>query len=230
MVRYGVDRPGEWLELIEVTAHIRSFMSRGVDIMETTRSSDQDHPAAFACLAIGMEQLLKVTLGLIHADETGGWPGLKTFRTFGHDIDDLNGRVHDRLAARRSLATHARYIEGLATEFAADPVLPLMIGVLTDYGSAGRYVHLDALADPGTADVVTFRATPQRTWYDEVEGALIREDPTLLDTVMAGDRSPLNRAAGSSLRRWYDYIGANWVHGVAGERAKRFGLTLRLDA
>lgn len=230
MARRGVDRPGEWLELIDVTLHIKSFVSNGVRIIETTRSSDQDHPAAFACLAIGMEQLLKTTLGLVHAADYGRWPDRTTFRGFGHSISGLDREVRGQLRDRRGRSTHRRYIQSLADAVDADAVLPRMIDVLTDYGSDGRYVHLDALTDPATASSRLLRATPLQTWYDDIEGALVGEDPSLLDAVMEGNRGPLNMAAGICLRRWYDYIGANWLHGVAGDRAKSVGLALQLDA
>lgn len=230
MARRGVDRPEEWLDLIEVTSQVKSFVSNGVRIIETARSSDQDHPAAFACLAIGMEQLLKTTLGLVHAADNGRWPDRATFRGFGHSISGLDREVRDRLRDRRDHATYTAYIQSLAEAVDADAVLPQMIDVLTHYGSTGRYLHLDALSDPASASSRQPRATPLRTWYDDIESALLREDLSMLDAVMAGDRTPLNRAAGACLRRWYDYIGANWVQGVAGDRAKRFGLTLRLDA
>ena len=230
MARRGVDRPGEWLQLIDVTLHVKSFVSNGVRLIEATRSSDQDHPAAFACLAIGMEQLLKTTLGLVHAADHGRWPDRTTFRGFGHSISELDWEVRGRLRERRDCAMHRRYIQSLADAVDADAVLPRMIEVLTDYGSDGRYVHLDALTDPDTASSRQLRATPLQRWYDDIEGALLGESPPLLDAVMAGNRGPLNRAAGTCLRRWYDYIGANWLHGVAGDRAKRVGLALRLDA
>ncbi len=218
------------LELIEVTSQVKSFISHGIRIIETTRSSDHDHPAAFACLAIGMEQLLKTTLGLIHASDNGAWPDRATFRGFGHSISRLDEEVRDRLRDRRQHATHTAYVQSLADAVDADAVLPLMIDVLTHYGSSGRYVHLDALSDPATTSLRQPRATPLRSWYDDIEGALLHENRSMLEAVMAGDREPLNRAAGACLRRWYDYIGASWVHGVAGDRAKRFGLTLQLDA
>jgi hypothetical protein len=230
VAKRGVERPEEWLELIEVTSQVKSFFSNGIRIIETAGSSEEDHPAAFACLAIGMEQLLKTTLGLIHASDNGRWPDRATFQAFGHNISRLDEEVRHHLRERRHHATYTAYVQSLADAVDADAVLPLMIDVLSQYGSSGRYVHLDALTDPATTSLRHLRATPLRIWYDDIEGALLHEDQSMLKAVMAGDREPLNRAAGVCLRRWYDYIGANWVHGVAGDRAKRFGLTLKLDA
>ena len=214
-----------------VISHVRSFMSNGIRLIETARSPDQDYLAAFACLAIGMEQLLKMTVGLVHVEEHGQWLDLTKFKHgYSHKVSELDQEVRELLERRRHLATHRPYIEGLGNAVENDSTLPLMIAVLTDYGSTGRYVHLDALADPGAADTVQMRPTPLRTWEEEVEEALVANDPAMMDAMRVGDSGPLNRAAGACLRRWYDYIGANWTHGVAGERAQRLGPTLQLDS
>lgn len=184
--------------------------------------------ALLALLSIGAEKMLKMTYALIIEDATGSWPSASTMRGFGHDVATLDRECRRLFRDRIHLATSDRYVAGLLDDLDADPFITRLLEILTRYGQAGRFAHLDALsgqAQPGEP--------PRTMWerYDTDLGLLAPAFP--LSRAISNEdfdrlvRRPLNERHREIVGRWREVYFRALIHGLAGDAAKAYGWDLR---
>lgn len=82
-----------------------------------------DADAFFACLALSMEKLTKLTLGLDGVVRVGGWPSLETMmdRKHRHSIDRMDEEIRGVITANAETATHPQYVVSTLAELSQDP-------------------------------------------------------------------------------------------------------------
>ncbi|MDP3208126.1 MAG: hypothetical protein Q8M65_03165, partial [Rhodoglobus sp.] len=123
-------------------------------------------------LSIGVEKLLKMSLGLAHVAVNGEWPPVAYFQyTLRHNIEKMHEALFAGIRGRLGEATHVAYVEAQLIEVEEDPVLPLLMAALSRYGQSGRFYYLDELAlSPQTGQ------DPSEMW-SEAENAALSRDP-----------------------------------------------------
>ena len=127
-------------------------------------------------LANGFERLMKTIISLHHLRETGSYPTRKIFLTGrkGHDLvrllDDIISRCFGSDYLKRPAALHD--VEYLRT----DPQLRRLVQLLSDFGQAARYYHLDVVLGGGQETV-----SPEQTWQELELEVLSERSPDWLD-------------------------------------------------
>ncbi|MFI6833793.1 hypothetical protein ACIBG5_42240 [Kribbella sp. NPDC050241] len=105
----------------------------------------------FACLAMGAEKLLKLSIGLLSWEMTGAWPSRAEMRDrLGHGIGEMHARtlneLGDRLAEPNISGSAHKTIAALRQEVIDDPIVTFALRALSDYAKQGRFYNLDILA------------------------------------------------------------------------------------
>jgi hypothetical protein len=183
-------------------------------------------------LSIGTEKLLKVTLGMFHAAEHGGWLSKQVLqKEYRHDLVKMETLLRDKIRLSLQRATHRPIIEAALTAVGEDPVWEPLVAALNRYGQEGRFYYLDALADsPQKAD------SPASYW-DEVDRVAMENDSTLSElyndaivdySLFERFTFQLNSSAADSIQRWWDLISMAGIQGVLGERGKGWGHDVRM--
>ena len=213
--------------LIRESDSAKHLLAYGLRALRLSAFHDTTRDPVLSMLSIGVEKLLKVSLGLIHLDEHREWPTQKTFRTvYRHDIVTMERLLRDRLRIRATRATHPRYFDPLLASLDADPVWRPIVEALHRYGDQGRFYYLDALAGATPVD-----DSPEVYW-DKVDAAARDADPelerlfhasihdyALHDVFMTG----LNKAAADSLQQWWSMIAMAGKQGLMGARGVLIG-------
>jgi hypothetical protein len=173
-------------------------------------------------LSIGVEKLLKLTVGVISLDETETWPSKPTMMSYGHGIVSLFDHVMTEIRART--LNSSDYVRGLVAGVDADPVLRPLLAALDRYGRTGRFYNLDMLADSPQPE-----ASPAMMW-DEAERATLAEPRIVELQLIATELLSNNEAwdafyagvqgsAADSVERLWEMIsrvGINHALGVTG--------------
>lgn len=213
--------------LIQESDSAKHLLAYGLRALRLSAFHDTTRDPILSMLSIGVEKLLKVSLGLIHLDDHHEWPTQKTFRTvYRHDIVKMEQLLRDELRTRAGRATHRRYFDPLLAALDADPVWQPIVEALNRYGQQGRFYYLDALAGATHDD-----DSPEAYW-DKVDTTARDADPELTrlfhaaagsfalhDAFMAG----LNKAAADSLQQWWSMIAMAGKQGLMGARGILIG-------
>jgi hypothetical protein len=214
--------------LIFETTSTRNLLGYGLWALRNARFWETTRDPILTMLSIGVEKLLKMSLGLAHVSEQGEWPPLKMFRdTWRHDIVSMHDDLMKTIRRRLPEATNSAYVASQLDEIEADPVLPVLMAALSRYGQSGRFYHLDELAlSPQAGE------DPGDMW-SEAENVAIRRDSALKEKFEAASGSApevfdafvheLEARMAESIERWWDVIALAGKHGVLGERGNGWG-------
>jgi hypothetical protein len=124
-----------------------SLLAHGVRILQSDGYSVLDAPAVLACLAIGAEKLLKLTIGMVAIEETGFWPNKKTMaERYRHAILALDRHARAAITRRIDNSGAPGYIRELLSSVQNDVVIGPVLEALDNYapgpllqpGHAGR--------------------------------------------------------------------------------------------
>ena len=181
--------------------------------------------AFFACLAIGMQKLLKLSLGLDGVQRHGGWPSRAMMRDrYGHDIQAMDTEV--RQIIRDHADRNQGHVPSILDGLDSDPLIGQLIEAVTQYATHDPLHDLDHLAeDPPTA------VSPRHLWSDL--GAHVSTHELIAETLSTLDNPsawPKAVVAGvdRSIRAWVDCYRLAWEHGVFGPLGVQMSTALRV--
>ncbi len=215
--------------LIFETTSTRNLLGYGLWALRNARFWETTRDPILTMLSIGVEKLLKMSLGLAHVAEHDEWPPLATFRdTWRHNISNMHEVLMLTIRDRLSEATHPACVESQLLEVENDPVLPALMAALSRYGQSGRFYHLDELAlspqageEPGhmwsEAENIALRLDPQMK--AKFETASSDPDPEVFDAFV----HELEAHLAASIERWWDLVALAGKHCILGERGKGWG-------
>jgi hypothetical protein len=166
-----LDTPRAFALIGEMTS-TRNLLCYGVSVLREARFLETTRDPIMTMLSIGVEKLLKLTIGAISLDERQAWPSKKMMTNYGHGITALFDNVMAAILDRT--ATSSDYVRDLVAGVLADPVLPPLLAALDRYGMSGRFYNLDMLADAQQVD-----PDPARMW-DAAEQAVLN-DPSIAE-------------------------------------------------
>ncbi|KFF58046.1 hypothetical protein JF66_21555 [Cryobacterium sp. MLB-32] len=151
--------------LIGEMTSTRNLLGYGVKVLRGARFPETTRDPIMTMLSIGVEKLLKLTVGVVSLDETQAWPSKKTMMSYGHGIAALFDHVMAAILDRTTDSSD--YVRDLVAGVLADPVLPPLLAALDRYGMSGRFYNLDMLADVPQVD-----PDPSRMWDSAEQAAL----------------------------------------------------------
>lgn len=220
----------------EITS-ARNLLAYGERVVRTAPFADTTRDPSLTMLSIGVEKLLKVSLGLSILDETGSWPSASIMKSeFRHGLKQMDSNLRTRLREGVRGKEYEEFISGLLQTLEDDPVWPAILDALDRYGQSGRFYYLDLLGD----NPQSFE-NPARIWDDaeniavdsnaELEAMRSRalndlQDQGLWDNFVAA----LNTAIADSIHRWWEVICVLGRHGVLGDDNKAFGFEAHPDS
>jgi hypothetical protein len=203
-----------------------SLLRHGFAILAGYRFASRDAEPVFACLAGGVEKLLKLTLGLATVANGDPWPSRATMRNAGHKIVELDSTVRAMVIERRDAGTAPGLITELLEMTDGHPGIVHILRTLERYAIDGRFYNLDLL---GGLEQPT--ASPQELW-SELEMDIVEANPEMLDQLAGRQREQarhsMNRIIASSLGMWCELLLRSWMTGVFGETARQFSPQLEL--
>lgn len=167
--------------LIGEMTSTRNLLGYGVKVLRASRFMETTRDPIMTLLSIGVEKLLKLTVGVVSLDETSSWPSKSTMMAFGHGIDDLFDHAMAQIRSRT--ATSSDYVQDLVATVENDTVLRPLLAALDRYGKSGRFYNLDMLADSPQTDT-----DPAHMW-DEAERAALGDPAIARLQLIATSRS-----------------------------------------
>ena len=179
-------------------------------------------------LCIGVEKLMKITLGLLHVAETGAWPTVQKMKVdYRHDIVKMDSLLRDAIRANLDRATHPVVVLDALEELENDPIWPGLVAALNRYGESGRFFYLDALAEsPQKGD------SPSQLW-DAIERTAVDAIPEVHEAYVRYTDHPdgynafnllVNGAIARSLERFRRAVIAAGLQRVLGERGATWAM------
>lgn len=206
-----------------------NLLGYGTKVLREARFIETTRDPILTMLSIGVEKLLKLSLGVISLSDTGCWPTKHEMRSFGHGVVGLHDAVMRKLSAR--VPAGDEYVLGLIDGVESDQVLTPLLAVLDRYGRQGRFYNLDHLAEAKQV------APDPRVMWDAVEKAaqeasdvkrLFAAATENINSNDAWDRFYLatqGRIADSAFRLW-DMLSRAGQKGVLGETGRTFGFQI----
>lgn len=201
------------------TQSTANLLRDGREALRTMTYASRGADTVFTLLALGVEKLLKLSVGLEGLEQSGAWPG-KRVRSFGHRIGDLDNEVRGLMRTNFGKAAQRGQVQGALERLDADRLWPLLKDGLDRYGREGRYHYLDWISDEPKFD-------SPRGYWDSIEreaGKADRELLPLFASLRPGDfetaRSRTNAAVVESLTNWWSAIYVFWTQGTFGTVAR----------
>lgn len=204
-------------DLIREADNATSSLAAGVSSLATRGWSVEEHAGTFTNLAVGIERMAKLSIGMSALDETGTWRS-----PHGHAVAELCERLDGLLDERLSKAASPVYISSLLKGVRGDLALPLIIATMDAWAATtGRYGVLDRLNGKAFAG-----PSPEELWQEAEQAAMT---PTILAALPAPDGSgvvALREELAGSLLRWWFLIYRAWAHGVFGPHGRQMSSEL----
>ncbi|WP_217348624.1 hypothetical protein [Cnuibacter physcomitrellae] len=191
-------------------------------LISRMRYAVNDVHSVLAVGSIGVEKLLKLSLGAARLRDGSPWPQLSELKKVGHGVEALDQTVRAELEAGIVDATRPHQIRDALNELDADSTWPRMVAAFDNYGRSGRFHFLNWLADgPDSA------SSPFGEWQD-LETHVAHERPELALAWRSADasdraeaRSTTNEIALRSLATWQAALYAGWRNGAFGDLAQQ---------
>ncbi|MDT4991085.1 MAG: hypothetical protein QOH97_977 [Actinoplanes sp.] len=215
------------LSLIYECTDASSLFTRGLDMLTSIRDDDTGAVAVMSLLALGAEKMLKLTIGLAAVDRGESWPSKGDMRAIGHRV--LKADLAARPLVDLRPGTAPGHVADLKGKVAADSVLPTLLEALDRFGAAGRFYHLDILAETKQPE-----QSPKHLWHDAT-AAVMTQDPDLASAIggtadFAAARRRWNQVMVAALQLWWELYHAAWQTGVIGDLARQYSGELKLRA
>jgi len=213
--------------LIRESDSAKHLIAYGVRALRTAAFQDSTRDPVLTMLSIGVEKVLKLSLGLVHLTDSRTWPSKAVFIAYRHNIVEMDRTLRERIRARASLATRPSYVAGLLDAVDHDPIWPKAATAMNAYGSRGRFYWLDALSGSPQLD-----DTPAGYW-ENVFSTARDASPELTALFHQAFKSNeahveymlrLNHAAADSIEQWWAMVAMAGTQGVFGERGESWGL------
>lgn len=215
------------LNLEQESDSAKHLLAYGVRTLRTAAFIETTRDPIMTMLSIGVEKLLKLSLGLLHVEDNRQWLPLEVLKNeYRHDLIKMERLLREAIQEQSDRATHRYYVDQALTAVENDAVWSPLIAALNRYGKEGRFYYLDALAENPQSE-----ESPQSYW-DAAERAALQAEPDLnnLFNRMISDFSlsdefyqRLNARVADSLEKWWNLVAMAAVQGVLGERGKAWG-------
>jgi len=215
------------INLLQESDSAKHILAYGIHALRTAAFIETTRDPIMTMLSIGLEKMLKLTLGLLHVEDEGTWLPVRVLKNdYRHDLIKMERLLRGALRERKARATHVAFVDQALSAIDADAVWPLLVSALNRYGQEGRFYYLDALADNPQ------REESPRTFWDAAEQAALENDVALTElfhrmlndfTLSDEFARSLNGRMADSLQRFWDLITLSAVQGVFGERGKGWG-------
>ena len=213
----GLRASSEYVLEWETVAAV-NLLRHGHAVLVASTDMERDLDPILTTLAIGVEKLLKVSLGHTELAQKNGWPAKAAMRAAGHDSVELQRQVLDYVRTAAIGKPFEADALRLVAAVDSDDVWMMLLLVLSHYGKSGRFHYLDDLA--GEKGLVP-GSGPRGSWMMLTVAAMFKNP--LAD---ANDEDPLRQAnlrRSASLIDWWSAIAALAETGALGERAVEFG-------
>jgi hypothetical protein len=201
----------------------RQLLGTGCHLLISSHGIDGKFDALATMWSIGVEKVLKVTLGLSSLASGDSWPNGKDF---GHNLVKMDAQLWDELEAWERRQAQPAWVHELTQAVRDDPVWPPLLVVLDTYARSGRFAYLDRLAQ-----VITPPVEPRPLW-DAVESGALTARPDLRVITQRYPPAPpeefqaalleINRTVARSLARWWFAVSRAGVFEAYGTQGKRF--------
>lgn len=205
--------------LIQAVDSARYLLRHGHRLLHQRESIELRLDAIMTTLSIGVEKVLKVSLGVAEVGAGRSWPDKATMKAFGHGTAAMDRTLRALLHAGMEHRPAVDYLRSVFDAVDQDPVWPVLLGSLDDYGQGGRFHNLDGLAGAPR------RGKSPTAHSDAVELAASQNDPSLLALRDNGDFDEwsvgVQRAIAASLERWWFLIHRLGIHDVLGPLGKK---------
>lgn len=215
------------INLSQESDSAKHLLAYGIHALRTAAFIETTRDPIMTMLSIGLEKMLKLTLGLLNVEDEGTWLPVHVLKNdYRHDLIKMERLLRSKLRERKARATHVAVVDQALRSADADPVWPLLVSALNRYGQEGRFYYLDALADKPQRE-----ESPQIFW-EVAQQAALKNDVALselfhrmLDDLTLSDEfaRSLNGHMADSLQRFWDLVTLSAVQGVCGERGKAWG-------
>jgi hypothetical protein len=217
----------QWPALSREIDAAASLLRHGFAILAEYRFAARDAEPLFACLAGGVEKLLKLTVGVAALDDGDAWPSKATMKKrVGHKIVELDSTVRDMIAGRQERSSAPGLIAQLLTLTDRHAGVVRVLATLERYAVDGRFYNLDLLGGDAQGN-----PSPHDLWH-ELEDAVIEANPEMLDQLADRNdrevRTATNEIIAWSLGAWCELVRRSWVTGVFGELARHWSSQLEL--
>jgi hypothetical protein len=205
----------------EVTS-AANLLRDGLAALRSMRSVNKGVDSVFTQCSIGVEKLMKLTLGLAALDSTGTWLTKRDMKALGHGVINADVKVRAVLRSAVGRATHPTLVAPLLDAVDADEYWPLLLAALDRYGNAGRFHHLDFLAENKAG-----RWESPTDYWKALERAMTADHPRLASGLTSATgydaaRRELNEHIAGTLNRWSEMVYRFWLQGAIGDRARQF--------
>jgi hypothetical protein len=178
-----------------------------------TRGADAVADPLFAILAMGMEKLTKLTLGLNGLNTGAGWPSIAIMKGYRHNIGDLDRDACALIQAFARVQANG-WVQQELDVLTADANIAEIIKTISVYAQEGRFHNLDYLSDR-----VVKNNSPTELWRD-LEGKII-VPPIRAGLVSANDAAAFfNAAVAKSIRAWVSSYRMAWQQGAFGAEGR----------
>jgi hypothetical protein len=213
------------LSLIQECTDASSLFTRGLDMLTSIRDDDTGAVAVMSLLALGAEKMLKLTIGLEAVGQGRSWPSKPQMQAIGHQVLAADRAARPLLS--RQPGTVPGHVAELAARVDADAVLPVLLEALDRFGAAGRFYHLDILAESQQPE-----QSPKHLWHN-ARVAVMKQDPGLAaaigeTTEFTASRRRWNMMMVASLQLWWELYYSAWRSGVIGDLARQYSGELKL--
>jgi len=196
-------------------------LGTGIRLLRESDSFARDKDAVFATLAIGVEKVVKLALGIMAIDQGRPWPSKAIW---GHDSARMDLQLRDALRERIASGEFSPFVAALLCTVDNDPIWAAVVNALEIYATEGRFYNLDVIGGRTQK-----RGNPDEAW-NAAEQAALAADPSLRQMMTAlddGFEQALSKAIADSIHRWLAMITLLGMNGVLGDEwGKMFGADL----
>ena len=196
-----------------------NLLRDGCASLKAMRHTSTGIDSVWTLLALGVEKLCKVAVGLDGVNKTGVWP-VNRVRGYGHAIVRLDERIRRTMEASVPDAVRPHVVREALERVKTDPIWPLLRTGLDRYGSNGRYHYLDWVGGQPDFD-------SPRGYWDSIEDAAVALDPDIKARFRSNtpgdfdsERKQTNLLIEARDRNWWEKMYLFWLHGCFGLDAR----------
>lgn len=201
----------------------RQLLNSGCHLLVGSPGIDEKFDALATTWSIGVEKVLKVTLGLAAVAAGDRWPNGKDY---GHHLSNMNEQLTEHLHKWATDTSATPWVWSLLDRLRDDPIWPALLKILDTYARTGRFAYLDRLVE------VTNPPTEPRRLWPAVESAVVRDRPDLRQATSADSFGPrsefdaallaLNETVCRSTIHWWFTVTRLGAFGAYGEQGRQF--------
>lgn len=189
-------------------------------MLNNSLSGPVDADPVFACLSLGMEKVLKLSVGLDAVHRSGAWPPRQTMReTYGHRIGKLDQVARKVIRDHLHEAAAPPYVQEALDACDSDQLASKLVEAMARYATDGRFHNLDHLAGGSPGE-----GTPLNLWM-EIQHVVL-SSPAAMAELTAELEGPFRwprtvvNAVDRSVRGWLEMYRRAWVHGLFGQAGR----------